>query len=142
MNQDINFNLITYTGLILCKSFQITILKACIPLKIDSQRTILYAQFSVLGNKSLLKVRLAMIITCGVVVSSLNFHPIDRGSTPCTSQSIFHLSPSSILNFPPFPKLAISELWWLQEVHTFEFHQPVFKKVTQAGLNILQQKRC
>ena len=31
---------------------------------------------------------------------------------------------------------------WLQEVWTFEFHQPIFKKVTSAGLNSLQQERC
>ena len=29
---------------------------------------------------------------------------------------------------------------WLQEVWTFEFHQPVFKKVTSAGLNSLRKK--
>ena len=29
---------------------------------------------------------------------------------------------------------------WLQEVWTFEFHQPIFKKVASAGLNSLQQK--
>ena len=31
--------------------------------------------------------------------------------------------------------------WWVQEVLPFEFHQPVFKKVTLSGLNSLRQKR-
>ena len=31
--------------------------------------------------------------------------------------------------------------WWVQEVLPFEFHQPVFKKVTSSGLNSLRQKR-
>ena len=30
----------------------------------------------------------------------------------------------------------------LQEVWTFVFHQPVFKKLTSAGLNSLRQKEC
>ena len=31
--------------------------------------------------------------------------------------------------------------WWVQEVLPFEFHQPVFKKVTLSDLNSLRQKR-
>ena len=31
---------------------------------------------------------------------------------------------------------------WLQEVWTFVFHQPIFKKIALAGLNSLQQKGC
>ena len=29
------------------------------------------------------------------------------------------------------------EIWWLQEVGTFEFHQAVFKEVAMAGVNSL-----
>ena len=31
---------------------------------------------------------------------------------------------------------------WLQKISTFEFHPPVFKKLTQAGLNSLLLTRC
>ena len=31
---------------------------------------------------------------------------------------------------------------WLHEQWAFEFHQPVFKKVTSTGVNSLRQKRC
>ena len=37
-------------------------------------------------------------------------------------------------------------LWWrdqcVPEVWGFEFHQSIFKKITKAGLNSLQQKGC
>ena len=40
-------------------------------------------------------------------------------------------------------RFSISYLRWpIQEVMTFGFYQPVFKKVTLAGLNSLWQKRC
>jgi hypothetical protein len=40
-------------------------------------------------------------------------------------------------------RFSISYLRWpIQKVMTFGFYQPIFKKVTLAGLNSLRQKGC